>query len=1043
MSGVCCEMTGMKFCFGRIAVVLMFVGLLGHRLHAGETFTQTVEPAATIHDAGPVADPTVLPESIKPEWIWGADANKNYAVKTTFTGGAKSAKLKVAADNHAVIYVNGKKVGSNDSWNDVTEIDVQKFLKVGENELAAEIRNEGGPAAFIAVLALTRMDGKTDFVVSNSSWQVADSRTATDWVAARRIAMLGDQPWGDVLAGTAGGDRGLFHTLPGFKVEKLFTVPKEQLGSWVCITTDDKGRFIVSDQGNLGLCRVTPAPLGSNGETKVEHLDVKMSAAQGMLYAFGSLYVSVNGGQGSGLYRLRDTNNDDQYDEVTKLKDFKGGGEHGPHSLRLTPDGKSIIVVCGNHTLPPFEPGDEKKNSAFSSRIPTNWDEDQLLPRRWDPSGHARGVMAPGGWIAKTDPDGKTWEILSIGYRNEFDMAYNADGELFVYDADMEYDFGSPWYRPTRVNHATSGSELGWRSGTGKWAPYYVDSLPAMVNIGPGSPVGVTFGYGTKFPAKYQKALFICDWTFGTMYAIHIKPQGSSYTATKEEFVARTPLPLTDNCVGPDGALYFTIGGRGTQSELYRVTYAGTESTAPVDAHDAEGADLRALRQKIETYHHQVENPAEAAQFLVPLLGHPDRFIRYAARIGLENQPLSAWQDAVLKSTNPEIVITGAAGLARQSRDTAAQPALLAALDKLDWSKLTEVQQMEAARTYELVFIRTGAPTEVDRERLAAKFEKVFPGPSDFVNRELCSLLVYLQSPTIVTKVVGLLDGPDRKFGEDYGALLDRNKGYGSPLVAMWKNQPDTQKMHYAFVLRNAKVGWTLDLRKSYFHFLNRAQQWSGGASYRGFLKYADQDAFDNATDAERLAIEATGARPAYKAPELPKPQGPGRDWTLDSVLSAAQSGLMKGRDFKNGEKMFAAARCVVCHRFGGDGGATGPDLTQLAGRFNPKDLTEAIVDPSKVISDQYKASVVLTNSGKSVTGRIVNETKDSLLIVTNPEDSTAVTEVKKADVDEMHPSPTSLMPKDLLKTLNETEVLDLLAYLLSRGNPQDAMFRK
>ena len=71
-------------------------------------------------------------------------------------------------------------------------------------------------------------------------------------------------------------------------------------------------------------------------------------------------------------------------------------------------------------------------------------------------------------------------------------MAFNADGELFVYDADMEWDFGSPWYRPTRVNHATSGSELGWRSGSGKWPACYPDSLPALIDIvrrHEGSPV--------------------------------------------------------------------------------------------------------------------------------------------------------------------------------------------------------------------------------------------------------------------------------------------------------------------------------------------------------------------------------------------------------------------------------------------------------------------------------------------------------------------------------------------------------------------------
>ena len=49
---------------------------------------------------------------------------------------------------------------------------------------------------------------------------------------------------------------------------------------------------------------------------------------------------------------------------------------------------------------------------------------------------------------------------------------------------------------------------------------FFGDSLPAALDIGPGSPTGVTFGTGTKFPAKYQRAFFACDWTFGTLYAI-------------------------------------------------------------------------------------------------------------------------------------------------------------------------------------------------------------------------------------------------------------------------------------------------------------------------------------------------------------------------------------------------------------------------------------------------------------------------------------------------------------------------------------------
>jgi putative heme-binding domain-containing protein len=140
---------------------------------------------------------------------------------------------------------------------------------------------------------------------------------------------------------------------------------------------------------------------------------------------------------------------------------------------------------------------------------------------------------------------------------------------------------------------------------------------------------------------------------------------------------------------------------------------------------------------------------------------------------------------------------------------------------------------------------------------------------------------------------------------------------------------------------------------------------------------------------------------------------------------------------------MFAATRCVICHRFAGDGGATGPDLTQAAGRFSFKDLTEAIVDPSKIVSDQYKTTVVQTAAGKTYTGRVVSVAADSITLLIDPEDATKVVTLKKADIEQQSLSPTSLMPKDLLQPLNQNEVLDLLAYLLSRGNPQDPIFKK
>ena len=152
-------------------------------------------------------------------------------------------------------------------------------------------------------------------------------------------------------------------------------------------------------------------------------------------------------------------------------------------------------------------------------RLPKTWKEDNLFPLIKDPNGHANDRYAPGGWIAKINPDGTNWELISAGYRNPFDLAFNEDGELFAYDADMEWDFGMPWYRPTRINHVTSGSEYGWRTGNSKWSPAYPDNLPAVLNIGQGSPTNLISGKNARFPEKYRRSLFAFDWSFGIIYS--------------------------------------------------------------------------------------------------------------------------------------------------------------------------------------------------------------------------------------------------------------------------------------------------------------------------------------------------------------------------------------------------------------------------------------------------------------------------------------------------------------------------------------------
>ena len=116
------------------------------------------------------------------------------------TAPAKTAKVKFSADNHVKLFLNGKEVGSCDEWQDGAEADLTKLLKPKENELVAEVWNDGGPSGFVLKLAMTTDKGETKYVVSDESWSAGEKKDEKG-IAAKKIAKYGDQPWGNVFAG--------------------------------------------------------------------------------------------------------------------------------------------------------------------------------------------------------------------------------------------------------------------------------------------------------------------------------------------------------------------------------------------------------------------------------------------------------------------------------------------------------------------------------------------------------------------------------------------------------------------------------------------------------------------------------------------------------------------------------------------------------------------------------------------------------------------------------------------------------------------------
>ncbi|MBL9176780.1 MAG: c-type cytochrome [Verrucomicrobiaceae bacterium] len=796
----------------------------------------------------------------------------------------------------------------------------------------------------------------------------------------------------------------------GFKVELLYSVPKETEGSWVAMTQDDKGRMICSDQYGA-LYRITPPAIGgSPGETKIEKLSIDFGHCQGLLYHAGALYGVVNDDayQGRGLYRCKDTNGDDQFDAVELLRSFPGkAGEHGPHGVVAAPDGRSLYVVCGNQTPEP---------SCETSRVPRHWAEDRLFPMLLG-RGFMRDVLAPGGWLAKTDLDGKKWELVNTGTRNTYDIAISRHGDIFGFDADMEWDTGMPWYRPTRVCFMQSGGEFGWRTCSKKWPVRWEDSLPAVVDIGPGSPTGVAFGYGAKFPAKYQDALYICDWSYGKMYAVHLARNGAGYTGTTEEFMSASPLPLTDIEVSKkDGAVYVSVGGRKVQSGLYRVTYVGGESIEGTKESSLQVYAGAAERFSCEQFHGK-QDP-KAIDYCWDLLGHQDRGVRFAARIAIEHQPMASWKDKALAEANPRVAMTALMALARSSGgDKTLLKPILDALSKIDFKSLKGLDRVTLIRDYMLAFTRLGEPDAATKAELIAKLNPLFPTNDTGLNRDLAEVLVFLGDAGIVAKAAPLVnDSPTQE-----------------------------EQIDYARILRFAKTGWTKELRADYFRWFLRAANYKGGASFDLFIGEIKKDALGTMSEEEKLAIkDVLDAKPEAKAPSFTiKPMNFVKAWTVADLEKSLGVGLEGNRNFQNGRNMFGAATCFACHRFQNEGGAIGPDLTSVAGKYSPRDLLEHILEPSKEISDQYGSTVFTKKDGSMVVGRIANMKENIMMVCTNMMDPNNFTNVDARDVVKTGESKISMMPPGLLFMLKEDDILDLMAYLLSKGNPDDPMFVK
>jgi putative heme-binding domain-containing protein len=856
------------------------------------------------------------------------------------------AVLLTASDADLEISVDGKLVAKVKAAEAAIGTDLTRQLSDGQShQIGLRVTAKAKTAALLELngdLAAVR------WIVTDETWKNAQVLGSTDADPATnpfdlKKAFDAYNSWQLAKPGAQNQatDPSTLTLPPGFNAELIRSAqPGED--SWVSMAFDPQGRITLGKE-KKGLLRLT---LSGSGDHKVETIDDELLECRGLLYAHGSLFANANNTKA--LFRLTDQDGDGLFEERQELVRSGGGVGHGRNHIKLGPDG-DIYVAHGNNVLLP-------ENIAPDSPL-KNYANDQLIPNPWDGSMFDGNVELPAGHILRVKPDGSKVTLLAGGLRNPLDIAFNSRGDLFTFDADMERDVGTPWYMPTRVLHVVPGADFGWRRGTGRFPAWYADTLPSVIDIGLSSPTGIYFGYGSQFPKKYQNALYILDWSYGRIIAVHLKKVGVTYTAEQEDFVTGRPLNVTDGCIGPDGAMWFITGGRGTQSGLYRVT--ATSSA------ESDGSGKSHASDK--------------------------RFVEHQKRLTLENRPVTEWRDQALQSGQMHELLA----LARVGEKADLEPILDAVMQSAPKPTL------DALRVISVAISRHGEPSTQDKLHAWA----AYPADETFLNRELCRLLVYLKSPTVIEKTM--------------------------PLLKAATSSED--RLFYPFMLRYLKDGWTLEQRKVVFEALNLAEKMNGASTFFKAISDTRSElaAALKPEEAVQLAALIHPPKPAALSPHA-LPGHTFKNWKLEDLEPLLAKMDAKTRNRDSARDALIRTQCVFCHRVSADpslpAGVFGPDLTQVSARFGRKDLLDHILSPSKFIDEKFRLMTVQTSDGKTFSGSLESEDDERVVLKPNPLAPETV-EVGKAMIKQRTISEISPMPVGLLNSLKAEQILDLLAW--------------
>lgn len=948
----------------------------------------------------------------------------------------QSATLRLAADYCRVqVVVNGRAGAQIEEYCPTQLLDLTDLLVSGENRFDFLVEPiDSSPAKIAATITVRHADSSEQVVSTDDQWTL---RLADQVQPTRTLGLVPPEIWGLERRSIAvdpfenyeqwqqargGGTAPRFFLAPGFEITELCRAQPEE-GSWISVACDEQGRLVIAREDH-GFLRITLDDEAHSVLSR-EPIDSDLLECRGLASRDGWFFASANNSKRLVRFRI---DAQGQVTDLTRLREFAGGVGHGRNDIALDQD--SLWIICGDSVDPP------------TAEI-----EDHTSPLRT----RVAGSFSREGSLLRTDLNGRHWELHSAGLRNPYGIARHPElGDLFTYDADNEYDLGMPWYRPTRILQLLPGGDYGYREATGQIPPRFadqVDAAPPLLDIGRGSPTAVAFGHAFRFPSPYRRALFVLDWTYGRVLAVHLYPCGGTYRAATELFLQGKPLNVTDVVAGRDGAMYLVTGGRQTQSALYRVsaTTPPPESEPELDAteftwsqanqSEASRRDFahrtrelvrnqRARAHKLassahgktpkEAPHNEVrEDDTLTDDELVLSLMDPDPAVRHAAQLALERSSSDRWP---LVAVAPCVAICPPRGILAVARKL--DPGLLPRV----LGTVQEIPPRDVPLSIRLVLLRIiELCLATDRDAVLKVRQQL--------ERNLWQGWEAAGEPRWQISVEGT--------GADYrrraALILAQLESTRLPELAardLLASPVQEDQIAGLMALRGQLLGWTPDSRELQLETLAAMPQLTGGEGLPVFHAWLERETLAGLTPAELARYAAL--KVAASEPEPLLPTGPVvQKWKLEDLEPVADDAT-RG-DAGRGADLFRAALCARCHRVGQRGPNIGPDLSYVAGRFSRRDILDSILNPSKSVAANYRAVTIETVDGRILTGRVLpggDFRSETIRLVPDALHPDQIVEIDKKKIETHRPAEHSPMPTGLLDTFSPNQIADLLAFL-------------